>query len=107
MMPDLAGSQLHCTLYTFIVLGKIMYSNIFYGIVFYCIVVLLCSNIHCFNKKKTSVSPKPSMVYTKQVKAMLDDVIPLFTWHHQKFLTSNNMTKALISFFRASPKNRN
>ena len=44
MMPDL-GSQLHCTLYTFIVLVKIMYSNIFYGIVFYCIVVLLCSNI--------------------------------------------------------------
>ena len=43
-MPDL-GSQLHCTLYTFIVLGKIVYSNIFYGIVFYCIVVLLCSNI--------------------------------------------------------------
>ena len=36
MMPDL-GSQLHCTLYTFIVLGKIMYSNILYGIVFYCI----------------------------------------------------------------------
>ena len=29
MMPDL-GSQLHCTLYTFIVLSKIMYSNIFY-----------------------------------------------------------------------------
>ena len=47
MMPDL-GSQLHCTLYTFIVLGKIMYSNIFYGIVFYCIVVLLCSNILLF-----------------------------------------------------------
>ena len=34
MMPDL-GSQLHCTLYTLIVLGKIMYSHIFYGIVFY------------------------------------------------------------------------
>ena len=47
MMPDL-GSQLHCTLYTFIVLGKIMYSNIFYGIVFYCIVVLLCSYILLF-----------------------------------------------------------
>ena len=47
MMPDL-GSQLHCTLYTFIVLGKIMYFNIFYGIVFYCIVVLLCSNILLF-----------------------------------------------------------
>ena len=47
MMPDL-GSQLHCTLYTFIVLGKIMYSNIFCGIVFYCIVVLLCSNILLF-----------------------------------------------------------
>ena len=47
MMPDL-GSQLHCTLYTFIVLGKIMYSNIFYDIVFYCIVVLLCSNILLF-----------------------------------------------------------
>ena len=47
MMPDL-GSQLHCTLYTFIVLGKIMYSNIFYGIVLYCIAVLLCSNILLF-----------------------------------------------------------
>ena len=47
MMPDL-GSQFHCTLYTFIVLGKIIYSNIFYGIVFYCIVVLLCSNILLF-----------------------------------------------------------
>ena len=47
MMPDL-GSQFHCTLYTFIVLGKIMYSNIFYGIVFYCIVVLLCSSILLF-----------------------------------------------------------
>ena len=47
MMSDL-GSQLNCTLYTFIVLGKIMYSKIFYGIVFYCIVVLLCSNILLF-----------------------------------------------------------
>ena len=47
MMPGL-GSQLHCTLYTFIVCGQIMYSNIFYGIVFYCIVVLLCSNILLF-----------------------------------------------------------
>ena len=33
---------------TFIVLGKIMNSNIFYGIVFYCIVVLLCSEILLF-----------------------------------------------------------
>ena len=47
MMPDL-GSQLHCTLYTFIVLGKIMYFNIFHGIVFYCIVVLLCYDILLF-----------------------------------------------------------
>ena len=47
MMADL-GSQLDCTLYAFIVLGKIMYSNIFYGIVFYCIVVLLCSDILLF-----------------------------------------------------------
>ena len=47
MMPDL-GCQLNCTLYAFIVLGKIMYSNIFYGIFFYCIVVILCSNILLF-----------------------------------------------------------
>ena len=61
MMPDL-GSQHHCTLYTFIVLGKVMYSHIFYDIVFYCIVVPLCSNIlYCFNKR-ISVSPKPGMV---------------------------------------------
>ena len=59
MMPDL-GNQLHGTLYTFIVLGKIMYSNIFYDIVFYCIVVLLI--FYCF-KKRISVSPKPGMVY--------------------------------------------
>ena len=31
-----------------IVLGKMMYSNIFCCIVFYCIVVLLCSNIILF-----------------------------------------------------------
>ena len=49
MIPNLL-SQLHCTLYTFVVLGKIMYSNIFYGIVFY-----------CFNKR-ISVSPKLGMV---------------------------------------------
>ena len=60
MMPDL-GSQLHCTLYTFIVLGKIMYSNIFYDIVFYFIVVLLCSDFYCFNKR-ISVFPKLRMV---------------------------------------------
>ena len=58
MMPDL-GSQLHCTLYTFIVLGKIIYSNIFYGIVsivlsLFCVVIC-----YCFNK---SVTPKSSMI---------------------------------------------
>ena len=41
-------NEVYCTLYIFIVLGKIMYSNILYGIVFYCIVVLLCSNILLF-----------------------------------------------------------
>ena len=48
-MPDL-GSQLHCTLYTSIVLGKSMhynYSTVLYSIVlsFFCVLIL-----HCFNK---------------------------------------------------------
>ena len=43
-----------------------MYSNIFYGIVFYCIVVLLCSNIYCCNKR-ISVSPKPDIVYLTSI----------------------------------------
>ena len=58
-MPDL-GSQLHCTLYTFIVLGKIMYCNIFmvlFSIVlsFFCVLVF-----YRFNKR-ISVSPWKSV----------------------------------------------
>ena len=65
MMPDL-GSQLHCTLYTFIVLGKIMYliySKVLFSIVlsFFCVLIF-----HCFNKR-ISVSPKPGMVYCGRV----------------------------------------
>ena len=60
MMPDFRESA-PTYLYTFIVLGKIMYSNILYGIFsivlsFFCVLTFYCLN------KRISVSPKPGMV---------------------------------------------
>ena len=61
MMPDL-GSQLHCTLYTFIVLGKIMYSIIYSMILFSIVLSFFFVVIfNCFNKR-ISVFPKSRMV---------------------------------------------
>ena len=59
MMPDV-GNQLHCTLYTFIALGKIMYSNI-YSMVLFSIVLSFFSVLifYCFNKR-IRVSPNIS-----------------------------------------------
>ena len=45
---ELDRNTVNVIYFLIIVLGKIMYSNTFYGIVFYCIVVLLCSNILLF-----------------------------------------------------------
>ena len=68
MMPDL-GSQLHCTLYTFIVLGKIRYSNIYSMVLFSILLSFFCVLIsYCFNKK-ISVSPKPGLVYVQLLQS--------------------------------------
>ena len=58
MMPYL-GSQLHCTLYTFIVLGIVIYSMVLFSIVlsFFCVLIF-----YCFNKR-ISVSPESRIVY--------------------------------------------
>ena len=93
MMPDL-GSQLHCTLYTFIVLGKIMYSNIFYGIVsivlwFFCVLVF-----YCFNKR-ISVSPKPGMVYPSHCQYIGETKRQLsehFGEHHRSILNHHQLS---------------